>query len=72
MDENFFFFSDKKEHVFDPEDALLFHYRQKCVEKSCDEHVVNDTRATIFGKELWENVDYVCGQVFANGWCPFV
>ena len=58
------------DHVVHPSVALLFHYRDKCI--NCKAVLSLDYTARKYGSLLWDRVDDVCLHVFlsAKGLCP--
>lgn len=54
-----------------PQDALLFHYRDSCIENLCTgQRTRIDKSARKFAVNLYSNVDSVCRAVFIDGVCP--
>ncbi|XP_037903567.1 beta-1,4-galactosyltransferase galt-1 isoform X3 [Hermetia illucens] len=59
-----------KEHNVDPRDGLLFHYRDECLDLTCDAKKKSDTTLAKYGDALWKAVDETCSEIFQNGICP--
>lgn len=51
-------------------DAVMYHYRENCLNGYCGSNTAEDNFARKFSSEIYKRVDEVCGKVFSNGICP--